>query len=282
MDFDIKALQNKELILLKEIKRICDKNNIQYFLTYGTLIGAVRHKGFIPWDDDIDVGMTPANLKKFETACKTDLSEGFFLQNRNSEPEARLTFAKLRLNNSTLIVENMSDKDINHGICIDIYPLYNIADNPISRKIQLISALIYMLLETRVVPQKSSSAIRFGCTILLFLLKGALASMIKNACLRKMEAYESMPCSNKAFLFGNVRICKMLFPSECFSSYDKMQFEDDMFSVPNGYDILLHTCYGDYMKLPPIEDQGVKLLNVIKVDTEKSYLQYKGIYYCKQ
>ena len=77
-NFDIKQLQKKQFAILKELKCICDKHNIKYFLTDGTLVGAVRHKGFIPWDDDIDVGMTYGNLMNFGEVCKTELPPLFF------------------------------------------------------------------------------------------------------------------------------------------------------------------------------------------------------------
>lgn len=280
-DIGLKYLQNKELQILKELKRICEKHNIEYFLIFGTLLGAVRHKGFIPWDDDIDVGMTYDDLVKFRNVCKTELKEPFFLQNCYTEPDAHLTFDKLRLSNTTLIARNMSNKDINHGIDIDIYPLYNIPDNWIKRKIQYAASLLYLLLEVGETPEKTGWVTRNSSKLILSIIGGRLRERIKNKCHGLMRKYESIRCNNKALLFGNPVYCKKIYPSSCFEKCEKMQFEDDLFSVPQGYDLFLKRFYGDYMKLPPESERGVKLDNLLKVDTENSYLKYKGVYYCK-
>lgn len=279
MDFNLKALQAKELQILKEVKRICEKHSIDYFLCFGTLLGAVRHQGFIPWDDDIDIAMTYNNLIKFREVCKTELDSNFFLQNENTEPNSGLTFDKVRMNNTTLIAKNMASRDMHHGIDIDIYPLYNVPDGSFKRKMQLLASAIYMLLVVGEKPSNASKALKFISSIALFFFRGRLRTMIKNKCHKYMAKFENHNCKNKAFLCCNLRVCKRLHDSAYFNKYEKMQFEDDTFLIPNCYDSLLKSWYGDYMKLPPVEEQQAKLNNISFVDIEKSYLIYKGVHY---
>lgn len=100
---ELKELQKVLLDILKEVKRVCDENNIDYFIIAGTALGAVRHKGFIPWDDDIDIGMTRDNYEKFIKIANTKLSEEFFLQTMETEEETPFYFAKVRKNKTKFI-----------------------------------------------------------------------------------------------------------------------------------------------------------------------------------
>lgn len=279
---EVKGLQEKELILLKELKRICEKYNITYYLAYGTLIGAVRHKGFIPWDDDIDVCMNYTDYLRFEQACKKDLKKEFFLQTRDTDSNAGLSYNKLRLNNSTMIVDYMADRDMNHGISIDIYPIYNISDSAIGRKMQNISAAFYMLLEAGQTPKNHGKLMQIISTVVLFFVRGKFRTCLKNFCHSYMAKYEKKKTKCKALLYGNMAVCRMVYPAEIFEKGTELEFESEMFSVPVGYREFLTKEYGDYMKLPPVEEQGVKLEHILKLDTETPYLKYKGTYYCKK
>ena len=279
-DFNLKALQSKELLILKEVKRICEKHNIEFFLNFGTLLGAVRHKGFIPWDDDIDLGMTYPNLVKFREVCKTELGIDFFLQNEETEPAAGLTFDKVRLNNTTLIAKNMANRNINHGIDVDIYPLYNVPNGRLQRKLQLFASALYMLFLVGDKPANGSKLLKILSAMLLFLVKGKIRNWLKNKCHGYMAKFENQECINKAFLCCNLRVCRRTHQSSWFRNYELTLFEDDNYSVPNGYASLLNSWYGDYMKLPPIEDRIAKLNNVLFVDTNNTYKKYRGIYYC--
>lgn len=277
---EIKELQAKELLLLKELRRICEANNITYFLAFGSLIGAVRHHGFIPWDDDVDVCMNYPDYIRFKEVCKTQLGSDFFLQTDETDPNAGLSYYKLRLNNTTLIVDYLADRDMHHGINIDIYPVYNVPDNGIERRLQLYASAVYMLFEAGKVPENHGGIVAAGSKLLLKLFRGKARTSIKRRCYKYMARFEDRQTKSKAMLFGNINVCKQLYPSKIFSKVKKMQFEGEEYSVPIGYDACLKIDYGDYMKMPPVEEQGVKLEHIVKINPNESYKKYKGILYC--
>jgi len=139
--WDYETLNKLHLVLqeiLDEFVRICDKYNLTYFLVGGTYIGALRHSGFIPWDDDLDVGMPRKDYEKFLTIANEELNKKFFLDSYHTNPDFYLPFAKIKKNN-TIIDEAYSHKLNNHkGIFIDIFPFDNVNKNNLSLKMRAV------------------------------------------------------------------------------------------------------------------------------------------------
>lgn len=129
-DVEIKKVQAHLLSILAEFDRICRKNGIRYSVEGGTLIGAVKYGGFVPWDDDIDVVMLREDYERFLSACEVDLGDNFFLQNSFTDPNFPLSYSKLRLNNSSYVQKNYEHLNINHGLFIDITPLDYVKRRP--------------------------------------------------------------------------------------------------------------------------------------------------------
>lgn len=279
---EVKPLQAVMLDILHEVKRVCEKNDIRYYLAFGSLLGAIRHNGYIPWDDDIDICMQYSDFVKFRKACEKDLAPGYFLQTPDKEPEGCHTYFKLRKNGTTLITDSTVNADVHQGINIDIYPLYNMADNPMSRKIQLMFTAVYLLLSLGAPPKNHGGLSKLVSAVILGVLGNKkLRETVKIICHKQMAKYEGKRTIYKSLLFGNMKYCKTLYKAEWFENALLHQFEDDDFLIPCGFDNCLKVFYGDYMKLPPVEQRGVKLAHVIKIDTEKDYKEYKGILYCK-
>ena len=116
MDKEIRVVQNKILEIIKYIDFLCREHNIIYYIMGGTALGAVRHRGFIPWDDDLDIFMTPENYEKFKIVFKQKQSEKFILQEWKTTPNY-LEYAKVRMNGTTFIEEGFKDrKDLHQGI----------------------------------------------------------------------------------------------------------------------------------------------------------------------
>ena len=125
-----KELWAIELDLLVQVQKICKKHDIQYFAYAGTMLGAVRHNGFIPWDDDIDIMMTRANYKKFCDIAEKELEYPYFLQTEKTDPTSIMGLAKIRNSKTTGILKSHENRNFkfNQGIFLDIFPLDNIPD----------------------------------------------------------------------------------------------------------------------------------------------------------
>jgi lipopolysaccharide cholinephosphotransferase len=142
MTSDIKTLQNKILEIAKYFDAFCREHGIVYYLMGGSALGALRHKGFVPWDDDFDVFMTYDNYKKFFDAAQKDLNTSEFYLKKENTPEWPLFFTKLRMNGTTLIEKDTQNRKMHKGIYIDIMCLNNVSDNKAYAYLQYVSAVL--------------------------------------------------------------------------------------------------------------------------------------------
>ena len=249
----LRKLQMVEFELLCEVDRICRKNNIKYTLYGGTLLGTIRHKGFIPWDDDADVAFLPEDYEKFFEACKRDLNqEKFFLQDYRTDPNYRWGYAKLRRNNSAYAREGQEHMKYHNGICIDVFTLYNVPDNIALRK--LYNAAFFLIrkaLYSEVGKVSDSSAIKRG-------LYKAVSKIPKESIFKianKVIYKKPSELVNQMY-FPNAKSCKYGIPARCLEKTAEVEFEGRKFMAMEGYDEVLRMAYGDYMKLPPPEQRA--------------------------
>lgn len=237
----VKLLQQKQLEILKEIIRICEKYKIQYTMAYGSLIGAVRHNGFIPWDDDLDIIMMRQDLDKFKEVATKELKFPYFFQDYTTDKEYPGTIIKIRDTGTTLIENGYRNlKKMNHGIWVDIL----VADeykkshiNYIRRK--LLRFYKRVLLERA--SDKHSFFARFSC---LFPREGTFRAC--DALLRRMGGKKPT---------NDCIVLDYIYSKSMITDTTVMKFEGIDVSVPKEYDNMLRQIYGDYMKLPPKEQQ---------------------------
>ena len=167
MKYELKQLQIVQLELLDELMRVCEQNNITFYLAAGSCIGAVRHQGFIPWDDDIDIFMYADDVDKlFE--CMYQFREDFFLQSTFTDPGYRHAIARLRKNNTTCMEPDDIGTDCHHGIFLDIYILYYYPKNKFERIIMVQRGIRHNILLSNRPPLNHGPIIKFlGKLILL-------------------------------------------------------------------------------------------------------------------
>ncbi len=256
----IRDVQKIELEILLEFDRICKKNNITYQLFAGTLLGAIRHKGFIPWDDDIDVCMLRKDYEKFIDCCKKDLDSKYFLQDRNSDKNTILQFAKIRKNNTIFINHMEKDSGMHHGIYIDIFPLDNVKLNSLFGLLQpKLFNMLYMVsisrLENRAKNTKNlfNKVVRLAFYYLFKLIPKSLIDKPMQSILRIYENVETKYVNHLTNGASKERLKKYLREKESFYNIMEAEFEGHLFPIPMDYHDVLTKNYGDYMKLPPEE-----------------------------
>ena len=158
MENTLRNLQLVELEILKDVAKFCDENDIPYYLDCGTLLGAIRHGGFVPWDDDVDICIDWVNYKKFVKLAPKGLPEQYFVQNYRTDPKAAIRWTKIRKNGTTSMERALSKYDIHDGVCIDVFALSGIANNRIRRNIQdKANAIMNVLLQKHLAAAKGIS-----------------------------------------------------------------------------------------------------------------------------
>lgn len=254
------------LEMLVEIDRICKKNNINYSIDSGTLLGAVRAGKFIPWDDDADVTMLRSDYEKFVSACDKDLDkERFFLQDMYSDHEYRWGYPKLRYNNSAFVRGGQEHGKWHQGVFVDIFVYDGVPDNYILRRIHLFICYCIRKGLYSVIGKKSGSnalwRLWYKMVYLIprtFWVKSLeFMIIISNMSEHKLVRHLTYPYRQEA---------KYGMPRICFDEYGEIELEGHIFKCYKDYDKFLVAMYGDYMVLPPKEDRHAGKLSILKIN----------------
>ena len=254
-DVGIKKLQAVCLELMMEIDRICRKNNIQYTLEGGTLIGAVREHGFLKWDDDADISMTRGEYMRFCKACQADLdTKKYFLHDYVTDPEYPWGYSKLRMNGTSLVQLGQEHLKFHDGIFVDIFIYDNVPDGFISRRLHFAACYCIRKCQYSIVGKKTAKNVflRGWYTIINKIPKKWLFSwlekMAKSTGKKRTELmrHYTFPYFRKECLYG--------LPSHCFDEYMDADFEGRKVRITKDYDTFLTLKYGDYMTPPPAKD----------------------------
>lgn len=255
----LRKLQLTELEILKELDRICRKHDLKYYIVGGTLIGAVRHGGFIPWDDDIDVSMPRADFDKLCKIAPKELGEKFFFQTQKSEKSCYFYYGKIRKEGTYFGEDKFEHTPIHKGIFIDIFPLDYIPESTplqklIFRGFSCLTGFICSKEKTTEFLYKNMSLpfiVTFRliqCLIpkKLFLGLRSLLGKISNSLSRKKLL---------ASLSGFHGYPMEIAPAEWWGDGCDIEFEGITVKAPSEYHTLLTHMFGDYMQLPPEEDR---------------------------
>ncbi|WP_405268781.1 phosphorylcholine transferase LicD [Methanobrevibacter sp.] len=254
-DETLKHLQQVQLMILKDFIKICEDNDLTYFIYGGSLLGTIRHGGFIPWDDDIDVIMFREDVNKLETILKNDLDERYNFFDVLNEETYFHTFDRLTLKH-TLFKEWWANQvDYTPNIFIDIFILDNIPNNKIKRFIHKWTSfsLNQLTIFAFIKFDNKSKIKKIIQQTLHYILKIIPVSpyTIKKKCVETFRKYQNEDCEQ---VCDFPAICQMpVYYKTDWLPPKKAQFEDIEVNIPNDYDKVLTRTYGDYMKLPPKE-----------------------------
>jgi len=265
-------LQKVELELFQVFKDVCEKLNLNYFLVCGSALGAARHGGFIPWDDDMDVGMYREDYNKFMELAPALLPEGIFLQNYKTDPKFPQVFAKLRNSKTTYIESSLSRIDVNHGIYIDIFPLDGYPEDTIEQK--RVARLKPLYVRKLTCACRLPKTLKGKISVSAFRLLGYHKRTAKTAA--KYEAFISQyPVEGSKLIcnHGTWYGSRDFISAEFYGKGTDITYEGVTARIPEKYDEYLTALYGDWRTPPPLEKQkGHHYYEIC--DTEKPYTEY--------
>jgi lipopolysaccharide cholinephosphotransferase len=252
-DLQMEKLHRMELMICDELDRICKKNDIPYFMIAGTLLGAIRHHGFIPWDEDMDFGMMRQDYERFVKACETDLNTNvFFLQTMDSDAHYPKAFAKLRIKGTHIKENEMKNCDCMDGIFIDLFPFDYVPDDPAKqKKAQRERFLWNAMFDFKcgidgIVNHRES--VRKAMKVMSHFF--SRKTMMK----KKKEIYTRDNDEKTKFIVtaqGSYGYFKEIIPVEYTKKLVYYPFEDMFLPGFEDYDSYLSGMYKDYMQVPP-------------------------------
>lgn len=246
---DLEEMKALQLQILKEVTEFCGKNKINYWLDCGTLLGAIRHKGYIPWDDDIDIGMLREDYNKFMKLFNKESKRYKFYSAENNS-EFHYLFGKV-LDSYTVLYEDKYKLAVN----IDVFVYDNVPDN--KQAIRKMYKNIYgkcfgIRYSWNGIQNKRKRKLAHGISLALRVVP---ASYLRKKAIENLKRYQYVPTK----LVGNFTSqTEMVCSKEVFQKFIEVEFEGGYYKAPIGYDAWLRAFYNDYMKLPPLEERVPK------------------------
>ena len=269
---DIKAVQYKILDVMKFIDRLCRENNITYFIMGGTALGAIRHGGFIPWDDDLDIFMTPAEYEKFKVAFyNLPDNNKFVIQEWRTTPKY-LEYAKVRMNGTTFIEKSFKDrKDMHQGIYVDIMILHKVPNNQLIQRLVYLESkfvTLYGISQRNWVPKSTFQK------IILKSLKFLPCSLMTAYFYHRIYKYDNMQKNFKyCYWITPAKFKAGLFAADFFDNPIDIPFEDTKRLGSDKIKEYLKYRYGTYMELPSVAARNAAVHAMI-FDVEKDFREY--------
>ncbi len=249
--YGIKELQDKILEVASYIDSFCTQNDIDYCLMGGSALGAKRHKGFIPWDDDLDIFMTPDNYEKFRVLFneKGD-KDKFYLQEYGLRKNGNVTVPKLRMNGTTLVEELTKDWKIHQGIFVDIFILHNCPNSRIKQLWQCFWAKCAVVKGMSMRAYNRQHGVRqFFLNIARFFPK----SIMLDYALKQVYRFRDEETDYFCNFLGKAVFKKGIYKKEWFIPTERVPFEKIILKVPTGLHDFLSERFGDYMQIPSME-----------------------------
>lgn len=261
-----------QLEMALEVKRICEKHNIKYSIIAGTLLGAVRHKGFIPWDDDLDIGMLRTEYDRFLDIAKKELKKEYFLQTWKTDSDFALPIAKLRKKGTKFIENNSAKSNLHNGIYIDIFPFDNVPKSSLKQKKQ--NRLTYILKRILLIKfkyevwEKNETFKKNVYKAVNILSKPISPNVIKKMLHKQMIKYNSNDADTVVAFGGAYGYKKESIKKGWFKNLIDIKFEEYELSCFREYKEYLTYFYGDYMTPPP-ESKRYSRHKILRIEFEE-------------
>lgn len=264
----LRKLQLTELEILIVVDDFCTKHGIKYSLYCGTLLGAVRHKGFIPWDDDLDICMLREDYERFVEFWNTEKPNGYILQNKENTPAFTQSFTKIRKDNTAFVQSENEIGKYHTGIFIDIMPLDRYPDKKVSKIVFKWNCLLYQLYTREFIPPLAGVPVKAVSKFFLAVKKGKARVNKRNKLLKRITKYNS----DKSLKLVGIECTDTMavhYPADLMDHFAPLEFENKNFLAVEDRDEMLTRYFGNYMQLPP-ESERVLRHHPILVDFENN------------
>lgn len=271
----LREIQLFELQMLKDVVKVCDDNNIAYMLSSGTLLGAVRHGGFIPWDDDIDIYMPLPDYKRFLKIAQKELGIKYFVQNYKTEKNYAEMWTQIRANGTTSMPVKEYKYDIHFGMCMDIFPVVGVSNDEKRRKKQAKALELNRLLLHDSYAKAVDEEMNTKLKIIYFIPKCIRRAFCKIN--EKNYLIDPFKEENWTIVWYSMT-ASAIQPKSLLEEFNEIKFEDSYFNTFKNYDLYLTNLYGDYMTPPDETQRGghTDSLGEIIFDLYKDYTEYKN------
>lgn len=274
----LRELQLLEKSMLMDVVSVCDAHNIRYFLSSGTLLGAVRHKGFIPWDDDVDIEIPIKDYRRFLSIAQECLGQDYFVQTFMTDPNYQFAFARIRKNNTTCVRSYNRNDRVHQGVWIDVFPVVSVNTGfPLFIKRKILTICNFIQIQDSIERHREefkSLLGPFGMAVMkvLALIPMRGRQSIHRRMLDIVFNADPNRCSHMANVWGNITD---VFPKEVYLGRPKLvEFEGEKLKAPPKYLQYLEIKYGDYMTLPPVEQRTGHGEDMI-IDLKNSFEKYR-------
>ncbi len=276
-----KQIQEKELEMLLYFQKICEENHLRFYLCGGGLIGAIRHHGFIPWDDDLDVFMPRPDYERLPTVWAEHANTEKYTYCRTTRDSVyHDAGASIRDNETTYINRHSMNEDICQGLALEIMPIDGCPKSKVKRAVQLFYAMLFALFNAQRLPDNKGKLVRAVSGVAYGVISSKrLRYRIWKFAEKQMTRYSWDKCDEVTELVGSIKGMKLRHPKEDFDEAVYTDFEGHQVPIMKGYERYLRLIWGDYMQLPPVE-QRVPKHDAILIDLDTAYQNYKGKAYC--
>lgn len=279
---DFREMQMIELKMLLYFNDFCKKYKLRYFLSGGTLIGAVRHKGFVPWDEDIDVHMPRPDYERLPKLWeKYADNKKYSLCITTLEHNTRQHAYMICDNDTTMIEERTINDDVPQGIRMDIMPYDGRPNSEFAAKIQFFWAAVFSIYNVQRLPENQGGFLmRCGVRFALWIIKKPETRYkVWNYAKSQMSKYDFEKSPWVREMICPMRSAQFKYPRQNFTNAYMLEFEGHLFPAHYYYKDYLKNVYGNYMELPP-KNQRVQKIKAVYINLDKGYNFYKGIKYC--
>lgn len=264
----LRKVQLTQLEIAKEIRRVCRENGIRYFLADGSFLGAVRHQGFIPWDDDMDFGMLRADYERFMQIAPEKLKPEYCVQSWYTDPNYGLPFGKVMKKNTIYLEGKKTNRLKENGFYVDIFPFDYVPEEEASRQAlagRLLKIYRIILMQCGYRPWMENGKVNWKKRLGYLYYQLLTVGKTRDQLIREYDAL-AKACPETGMVCEQSALPKPdYYPASLFTEYEEYAFEDTEFCGVKNYHGYLGALYGEYMQLPP-EDQRENRHQIVHVD----------------